>query len=292
MTIGFVGLGDMGLAMARNLLAAGHAVKGFDLNPQRQQMFADAGGTVAADLETVGHDVDAVFVMVLNGRQAIDVVLGLKDSMRKGSAVVLTATIARDEALTIAALLMEAGIELIDSPVSGGRPGAEAGSLTLMLAAKSEVLAAHRGMLEAVSGTIHHVSEQPGDGQTVKAALQAIFGCTFAGIYEALVLGSKAGLSGQVMADVFGSAGCASPVLKSVVELIIDRKFEGTGSGIRTMHKDLSVTVGMSREVGATIPTTAAAYELFQAGKCRYPEGDNQAIVQVLEEIAGTRVAR
>jgi len=290
--VGFVGLGDMGLGMARNLVAAGFEVRGFDLRAERRALLDEIGGQGMAPVEQVADGADTVLVMVLNGTQALAVAGALAPAMRRGATLILSATIKPSEAKAIESVLVARGISMIDAPVSGGRAGADGGTLTLMLAATAPVLAANRDVLEAISGTIHHVGETIGQGQTVKAALQAIFGCTFAGIYEALVLGAKAGVGGQTMLDVFGTAACASPVLKSSIANIIDRRLENTGSGIRTMHKDLSVTIDMSREVGAAMFTTAAAYELFQAAKTKFPDGDNQIIVRLLEEIADTEVRR
>lgn len=290
--VGFVGLGDMGLGMARNLVAAGFEVRGFDLRAERRSLLDEAGGLGVASIEDVADGADTVFVMVLNGAQALTVAQTLAPAMRPGTTLILSATIKTSEAQAVEAVLSKRGIEMIDTPVSGGRAGAEGGTLTLMLAAKAAVLEANRDALDAISGTLHHVGETIGQGQTVKSALQAIFGCTFAGIYEALVLGAKAGVKGQTMLDVFGSSACASPVLKASIANIIDRKLDNTGSGIRTMHKDLSVTINLSREVGAAMFTTAASYELFQAAKTKFPDGDNQIIVKLLEEIANTEVRR
>ena len=141
MKTGVIGLGDMGSGLAKNLLAAGFDVKGLDLNPARQSAFADMGGRAVTSPAEVGQGTDAVFVMVMNGDQAKSVILGdgLVSTMAPGSAVILSATIKPREAREIGAALDGTGLHLIDTPVSGGFPGAQGGTLTMMAAAPSEV---------------------------------------------------------------------------------------------------------------------------------------------------------
>ena len=196
--VGVIGLGDMGLAMARNLLAAGFPTTGYDLREERMIMLEEAGGTRAESPAQLAHAVEVVFVMVLNGAQALQVVSGndgLLGALQPGTTVIITATIEPRELRDIAAALAGSGIRLIDCPVSGGQFGAQAGTLTLMAAAPTEILDAQRDVLGAIGAHLFHVGEEPGNGQTVKAVLQAFIGVSFVGIFEALALGARAGVS-------------------------------------------------------------------------------------------------
>ena len=159
-----------------------------------------------------------------------------------------------------------------------------------MTAAKADVLEANRDVLDAISKVVFHVGEQIGQGQTVKAALQAFIGTTFAAIFESLVLGHKAGVKGETLFNVFRSSAVGSPLFENCARLIMDRRFKGTGSHIGTMYKDLGITMSLAREAGVAMFTTSAAYELFQAGISRFPDEDNWSIVKLLEEIARTKV--
>lgn len=291
--IGIVGLGDMGIGLSRNLLKAGFDLTGFDLREERRQLLTEAGGTAVHSLNEVGRNSDAVFIMVLNGQQALDVVAGpggLKESMSAGATIIVSATIEPQEVRAVEVALDGSGIELIDTPVSGGKSGAENGTLTMMAAAKKDVLDAHREVLQAVGKDIFHVGEQIGMGQTVKASLQALIGSTFTAIFESLVLGSKAGIPGKVLYEVFTSSGVRSPLLEGCAKLIMDRAFKDTGSHIGTMYKDLGITMNMARENGVAMFTTSAAQELFQSGISMFPDEDNWSIVKLLEQIAGTEV--
>ena len=290
-TIGVIGLGDMGIGIARNLLASGFPTVGFDLRDERLALLAEAGGIPAESCFEVGARSDAVFVMVLNGHQARQALLGSDgalDAMSRGNAVIVTATILPEEVRSLEAPLAERGVHLVDSPVSGGKAGAESGALTLMTAARSEVLEANRDALDAISKTVFHVGEEVGQGQTVKAALQALIGCTFAATFESLVLGVKAGVRGETLFEVFRASAVGSPLFEHCARMVLDRKFKGTGSQIGTMYKDLGITMSLAREAGALMLATSASYEMFQAGISRYPDEDNWAVAKWLEEIAGT----
>jgi 3-hydroxyisobutyrate dehydrogenase-like beta-hydroxyacid dehydrogenase len=291
--VGIVGLGDMGMGMARNLVKQGFPLKGFDLRDARLAELERVGGVRAAGCREVGESSDVVFVMVLNGDQVRQVVVGddaLAEGMTPGATVIVSATINPSEVRELEAPLSERGIQLIDMPVSGGKSGAEQGTLTLMAAAKKGVLDENRDVMAAVSKAIFHVGEEIGQGQTVKAALQALIGTTFAAIFESLVLGAKAGVRGETLYEVFASSGVSSPLFRDCAKLIMDRKFKDTGSQIKTMYKDLGITMGMARETGAAMFATSAAYELFQCGISLFPDEDNWSIVKLLEQVTGTEV--
>lgn len=291
--VGFIGLGDMGMAMAKNLIQSGFELTGFDLREEQLAALEAAGGKRAASPAAIGAEVDVVFIMVMTGKQVHSIVTGkdgLLETMTAGKTILLTATIEPSEAEAVYVPVNEKGIHMIDSPVSGGKGGAEAGTLAMMAAGKRAVWEAQQDVMNAVGGNIFHVGEQVGKGQTVKASLQALIGSTFTAIFESLVLGSKAGVEGKVLYEVFAASGVSSPLFKNCAELILDRKFKGTGSQIKTMHKDLGITMGLARECGTAMFTTSAAYELFQSGISMFPEEDNWSIVKLLEQIAGTEV--
>ena len=291
--VGIVGLGDMGMGMARNIIKGGFPLVGYDLQDARLAELKQAGGTRAASCREVGESSDAVFVMVLNGDQVKEAIFGndgLSKGMKPGTTIIISATIHPSEVKELVAPAAEKGLHLIDTPVSGGKSGAEDGALTLMAAAKPDVLEENREVLDTVSKVVFHVGEEIGQGQTVKAALQALIGTTFAAIFESLVLGASAGVKGETMFEVFGSSGVSSPLFKGCSKLIMEREFKDTGSHIGTMYKDLGITMNMAKENGAAMFATAAAYELFRSGISLFPDEDNWSIVKLLEQIAGTEV--
>jgi 3-hydroxyisobutyrate dehydrogenase/putative dehydrogenase len=293
--IGVVGLGDMGSGLAKNLLSNGFCVFGMDLKSERQAAFTDMGGTLVRDAAEMGRHIDAVFVMVMNGDQAKSVILGpdgVVENMQSGGVVILSATIKPHEAIEIGAAMQGSGIDLIDTPVSGGFPGAQCGTLTMMAAAPDQVMARTRPVLEAVSASIHHVGTKAGDGQTVKACLQSLIGSVFSATFEAAALAAKAGVSGEVLLNVFSTSSAGSGIVNNALQKIIDREFEGTGSHINTMHKDLTISLNLAENLGVPMHTAAAAMQIFHAGRTKYPDGDNWVCTRVIEDIIGAQLHR
>ena len=238
--VGVIGLGDMGSGIAKNLILNGFETWGRDVIAARHDAFGAMGGHKADSTAEVSKHAQYVFVMVMKGAEAHEVILGeggLAENMSPGGTIVLTSTIKPAEARAIATGLDGTGLLLIDSPVSGGYPGAQGGTLTLMAAAPENILSNARPVLEAISADIHHVGTQPGEGQVVKACLQSLIGSIFSATFEAAALAAKAGVPGQVILDVFSTSSAGSGITNNAVQKIIDRQFEGTGSHINTMHK-------------------------------------------------------
>ena len=293
--VGVVGLGDMGSGLAKNLIKNGFQTTGLDLSETRMAAFVEMGGSPAASAAEVGRNAEAVFVMVMNGDQAKSVILGedgLVGTMPKGGVVLLTATIKPHEAREIGAAMDSSGIHLIDSPVSGGFPGAQGGTLTMMAAGEDAVLNDYAPVMEAVSATIHRVGAKAGDGQTVKACLQSLIGSIFSATFEAAALAAKAGVKGEVLLNVVSTSSAGCGVANNALEKIIDRQFEGTGSHINTMHKDLTISLALAEELGVPMHTASTAMQLFHAGKTKYPNGDNWIVTRVIEEIIGAELHR
>lgn len=294
-TAGIIGIGDMGSGLAKNLIKNGFLVTGIDLKPERLEAFVAMGGKAAQSPAEVGKASRAVFVMVMTGDEAKEVILGqggLMSHLPKGGAVILSATIKPKEAREIGEAMQGSGVHLIDTPVSGGFPGAQAGTLTMMAAAPEDVLDRFAPFMDAVSANIHRVGTNPGDGQTVKACLQSLIGAQFSATFEAAALAAKAGVSGQVLFDVFSTSSAGCGVVNNALEKIIDRQFEGTGSHINTMHKDLTISMGLGEELGVPLHTAASAMQIFHAGRTKYPNGDNWVCTRVIEEIVGAELHR
>jgi len=292
---GVVGLGDMGSGLAKNLIQNGFETIGIDLLEARMKAFVEMGGTAAQDIADVAQKAQAVYVMVMSGAEAKNIILGengLVANMAPGGTVLLTATVKPAEAREIGAAMQGSGIALIDSPVSGGYPGAQGGILTLMAAGSDEALQKNLAVMQAVSGSIHRVGTNPGEGQTVKACLQSLIGSIFSATFEAAALAAKAGISGEVLYNVFSNSSAGCGVTNSALVNIIDRKFEGTGSHINTMHKDLTISLNMAEELGVPLHTASTAMQIFHAGKTKYPDGDNWVCTRVIEDIIGAELHR
>lgn len=293
--VGIIGLGNMGLGMAKNLLKSGYALTAYDIREEPLDEIARLGARTAKSPKDVGENANVVFVMVLNGPQVKAVVLGeqgLIATMNPGSTIICTATIERSVMIAVADAVTAKGIHIIDSPVSGGQPGAADGTLTMMVAARKEIFETCKGVLGTVGENIYHVGEEIGMGQTVKAALTALTGSSYGGIFEALVLGAKLGVDPEVLYRVISTSMVGSNLFKDTARHIIDRHFKGAGAGIQTMYKDLGICLGMAKECGVPMFTTSSAYEMFQAGMSLNPDEDNWTVIKLLEKIAGIDVKK
>jgi 3-hydroxyisobutyrate dehydrogenase-like beta-hydroxyacid dehydrogenase len=263
---------------------------GYDLREECLKEIVSHGGEAAESVSQIGQLSDVVFVMVMNGKQVKEVVTQLSPGLKDRGTIIVTATIKPEEVKEAYKIAQKNNINIVDSPVSGGLQGGHEGTLTLMTAADEKTFQDCKKILESISKNMIHVGTNMGDGQTVKASLQSFIGATFTAIFESLVLGSKAGINGQILYDVISASGASSPLFKYCAKLIMDRKFENTGSHISTMYKDLGITMDMAKKNGVPMFTTGAAFELFQAGISMYPEGDNWSIVKLLEKMADTKV--
>ena len=161
--VGVIGLGNMGMGMAKNLIKSGFSVIGFDLDDKRLQKLKENGGSTATSTVQVGEETDAVFVMVMNGEQVKAVVADLVTGLKDRGTIILTATIRPEEAREAYSIADIEGVAMLDSPVSGGMDGAHNGTLTLMTAAKKSVFDDCIKILESVSSNIFHVGEEIGE---------------------------------------------------------------------------------------------------------------------------------
>ena len=291
-TVGVVGLGNMGFGMAKNLLRAGFTVTGYDVRPASIERLVDIGGRPASSPADAGRDADAVVIMVMTADQVRSVIEGengLLSTMRPGSSVILSATIGVAAARQIGELLNDHGIEILDTCVSGGLPGADAGALTLMAGGPDRVFEANLDVLRAVGDPekITHVGPKAGDGQAVKACIQALIAVTYPGIFESLVLGAKLGIDADILRTVIGSSIVGSPLFRIASGHVAAREFVGTGSHISTMDKDITLTLAAARDVGAALPATAFAAQFLYATTANFPDEDCWAMAKLFEQLSG-----
>ena len=292
--VGLIGVGNMGTGMSRNILKAGHELTVYDVRPEAMETLVAEGANAAASPRELGAAADTVFIMVLNVEQVKASLLGedgLLAGLNPNSTVICTATIGRSQVMEVAELVTAKGVNIVDAPVSGGAPGAAAGTLTMMVAAESETFEASKPVLEAVGKDIYHVGEEIGMGQTVKSALAVLIGTTYAGIFEALTLAVKAGVAPETLRDVVSTSVVGNFLFRDTTENILARNFKGQ-SNIGTMYKDLSLAKSMANDCGVPLFAASAAFELFQAGKAVNPEEDNWTIIKILENIAGVEVKK
>ncbi len=274
--IGFVGLGNMGGPMARNLLKAGHELKVFDLVPALIARIVEAGASAAASAGDAARGVETVITMLPAGRQVREVYLGegaLVESAAPGTLLIDSSTIDVETAREVGAAAAAAGRPMIDAPVSGGTAGAEAGSLTFMVGGPADAFAAARPILEAMGKTIVHAGG-PGSGQAAKICNNMILGISMIAVSEAFVLAERLGLEAQKLFEVSSNSSgqCWSltsycPAPGPVPSSPANRGYK-PGFTADMMLKDLRLSQQAAARAGARTTLGEAATALY----ARYAE--------------------
>jgi 3-hydroxyisobutyrate dehydrogenase len=203
-TIGFIGLGNMGLPMARNLVKSGHAVSGFDLSEYASERLAGDGGTRASSVVDACKDAEIVITMLPAGEQVREAYLGVHSfPTRRSSDLLLidSSTIDVDTARQVAQAAEAKGLAMIDAPVSGGVSGAQAASLTFMVGGPDAAFERARPVLEQMGKTIVHAGGA-GNGQAAKICNNMILGASMIVVSEAFLLAEKLGLDAQRLFDI------------------------------------------------------------------------------------------
>jgi len=204
--IAFLGLGHMGLPMAKNLIAAGHDVHGFDVMPAAIEAAGSAGVSIASSGADAVTGADVVITMFPAGKQ---VLAAFEDELlaaaAPGTLFIESSTIAVDEAQAAHSLAVGAGHRSIDAPVSGGVVGAENGTLAFMVGGSAEDFEAARPLLEVMGGRIVHCGG-PGLGQAAKVCNNMVLAVSQIAVAEAFVLGERLGLSHDALYDVAANA--------------------------------------------------------------------------------------
>ena len=288
-TVGFVGLGAMGLPMALNLLKAGYAVRGFDLNPAALAALTEAGGTAAGSAAEAAQGADALVLMVVNAAQAEAVLFeaGAAEALPEGGAVVLMATCPPGAVAAMAARVEAAGRRLIDAPVSGGVAGAAAASLTVMAAAPAESFAAVRPLLNAMGGKVVHVGDKPGQGAVVKTVNQLLCGVHIAAAAEALALAARLGIDQAAVLDIVGGSAASSWMLRDRGPRMLDAEPE-VRSAVDIFVKDLGIVMEAGRDARAALPMAALAHQLFLAASGGgHGRADDSQLIRTYNQLNG-----
>jgi 3-hydroxyisobutyrate dehydrogenase len=272
--IGFIGLGNMGLPMAQNLLKARHAVSGFDLSEYSTDRLAADGATAARSVAAACKDAEIVITMLPAGAQVREVYLrndGVLAAVPPGTLLVDSSTIDVDTAREVAQAAAGKGLPMIDAPVSGGVAGAQAATLTFMVGGPDDAFARARPVLEKMGKTIVHAGGA-GNGQAAKICNNMILGASMIVVSEAFLLAEKLGLDAQKLFDISSksSGQCWSmtsycPVPGLVPAAPANRGYKA-GFTAAMMLKDLKLAQDAARATRATTPLgagAAAVYEQF-----------------------------
>lgn len=286
---GFVGLGIIGRAMVRNLLAAGHEVAVFNRSPGPAAALAAEGAVPAASPRDAAQGAEVVLTCVSDSTALEAVVLGpagVLEGAAAGTVLVDHSTVAPTSAREVASRCAERGVAALDAPVSGGEEGAVAGTLSIMVGGDAGSLERVRPLLEVLGATVRHVGPS-GAGQLVKAANQLLVGGTLALVAEALLLLEAEDVDVGTAVEVLGGGLAGSRVLETKAQRMLERRF-APGARADLHRKDLAITAQVARQAGVPTLLTAVVGQLFEA---LHAQGrgdlDHSAVIAVLADLAG-----
>jgi 3-hydroxyisobutyrate dehydrogenase len=294
-TIGFVGVGNMGLPMAARLIGAGFAVRAFDASPERLAAFTrDTGGQAARNLAELAGGSGMVITMLPDSAAVGQVLFGegdnLSAAMKPGGVVIDMTSGVPARTMEFGRRLEAVGVQMIDAPVSGGVARARTGELSIMAGGEAAVIARCDPVLRAMGTTITRIGGL-GAGQAMKALNNLVSAGGFLIGIEALLIGKKFGLDPGLMTDVLNaSTGMNNSTQKKFKQFVLADNF-ASGFGLDLMVKDLSIALEVGREGGVSTPFAVLCREMWAAGAAALGGGqDHTALAKFSELLARVKL--
>ncbi len=291
-TVGFIGLGIMGMPMARNLMKAGFEVTVYNRTASKVNQIASEGAKMANSPGELASACPVVITIVSDTPDVEAIILGedgVIEGIKADSVVIDMSTISPQTTRDIAARLKEKGAHMIDAPVSGGEQGAINGTLSIMAGGDAQIIERCRPILEAMGKSITHVGPN-GAGQAVKLMNQILVSGNLNAVVEALVFGQKSGLDLEKAIDAVQGGAAGSWQLANLAPRIIKRDFR-PGFMIDLMQKDLKLVMETAEATKTPLPVASFIrqmyYSLQSAGEGK---SGTQALVKALERVAGVEV--
>ena len=290
--IGFIGLGIMGRPMVRNLMEAGNTVTVYDIVGTAVEEMATEGAIPASSSSEVASKNSLIITMVPDSADAEAAILGANgvlEGASSGSVVIDMSSIAPASSQKIAAGCEGQGVDFLDAPVSGGEPGAIAGTLAIMVGGKKDVYDKYVDVFAPMGNSTY--CGDYGAGNTTKLANQIMVAINIAAVSEALVLAKKAGLDPNVVFEAVKGGLAGSNVLNAKGPMMIEGNFN-PGFRVRLHQKDLNNALQTARELSVPLPFTALAQQiigsLMNEGK---GDADHSAIANFIEDMAQTKIS-
>jgi 2-hydroxy-3-oxopropionate reductase len=292
-TVGFIGLGIMGKPMAKNLMEAGYDLVVHNRSPEKAEELAGEGATAAGSPREVAEGCDVVITMLPDSPQVEEVLSGeggVFEGVREGALIVDMSTISPVVTENLSARAKENGASLLDAPVSGGDVGAIEGTLSIMVGGSEEDFERAKPLFEVMGKTVTHVGPT-GAGQVTKAANQIVVALTIEAVSEALVLGSKGGVSPEKILDVLGGGLAGNKVMEVKREKFLSHNFD-PGFRSELHHKDLGIALAAGREYGVALPVTAVVDQMLLTMRRKGWGGeDHSALLRIIEDQSGHEIS-
>ncbi|HWN55726.1 MAG TPA: NAD(P)-dependent oxidoreductase [Methylomirabilota bacterium] len=293
-SVGFIGVGNMGNPMASNILKNGFKMKVFDLSPKAMENLVQAGAQRAASAREVVEGSEIVLTCLPASPDVEALYLdagGLVECARPGTILIDLSSVLPSTPRKIEPRARDRGVHFLESPVSGGVAGARAATLAVMVGGDGEVLKRAEPVLRSIGPNIFHVGPV-GAGNTVKAINNMMACVNSLAMMEGLVLGLKAGLDPMIIHDVVKASSGASKALDRIPRAIIPRDFE-PGFKVFLMNKDLETFNTIAKELHVPVSFSNVAQRYEQAAMAAgLADKDTTVVMTIIEKLAALEVPR
>ena len=288
--VGVIGLGAMGLGVARSLVRAGFRTHACDVRKDALDAFAKDGGVPHATPAALARECEVVAVLVVNADQTERVLFGeggAAEALAPGSVVIMSVTLPPDFAERLGARLAERGVLMLDAPVSGGAAKAAAGQMTIMASGAADTFAACEDVLAAIATKVYRLGDAPGMGSKVKMINQLLAGVHIAAMAEAMALGIKAGADPEVMYEVISNSAGSSWMFQNRAPHVLAGDYTPL-SAVNIFVKDLGIVLDSARKLTFPLPLTATAHQMFLATSAHGHGGeDDSAVIKMFAALTG-----
>jgi L-threonate 2-dehydrogenase len=286
--VGVVGLGAMGMGVAMSLLREGFEVHACDMRPEAVQKVVDAGGIRAESPAAMAPLVDVLITVVVNADQTETVLFGDNGAaaqMKPGSVVIASATVSPEFAKALGKRLADAGLLMIDGPISGGAAKAMAGEMTVMSSGTPEAYAKCEDVLDAIAGKVYRLGDEVGPGSVVKMVNQLLAGVHIAAAGEAMALAIRAGANPDQVYEVITNSAGNSWMFQNRVPHILSGDYTPL-SAVNIFVKDLGIVLDYAKKSVFPLPLSAAAHQMYMSASAAGHGGeDDSAVIKVFPGI-------
>lgn len=283
--LGMIGLGKMGLALSRQMMADGHEVCGYDIDPERMKMLREEGGTPVASAKEVAERSNITFSILLKTDHVEENTFGPKgivQAKKQGLIHVEMSTLHPTWQKNLAERLAAAGIEMLDAPISGSHNKVDTRIITFMVGGKPEVFERVRPILEPLAADVTHTGPG-GSGSMMKVVTNLFVNSCVALLAEMTLVGERAGLSHEVMKRCLSKGSVQGALLTEVGPRLFNRDFAPRGA-VEIFAKDMGIAIELARENGVELQIVPAARKMFQRAEAAgWGKDDASRVIEVYE---------
>ena len=287
--IGVIGLGAMGMGVARSLLRAGFETHVADLRPEPIRQLEEEGALGHASPLALAPHVEVLIILVVNAAQTESVLYGERGAaaaLRPCAVVIASATVPPDFAEALGRRLEAGGLRMIDAPVSGGAAKAAAGAMSVMASGPDDAFDDCAQVFKAIAATLHRLGDRAGAGSTVKMVNQLLAGVHIAAAAEAMALGIRAGADPAALYEVICASAGASWMFENRVPHILNGDYTPL-SAVNIFVKDLGIVLDHGQKAVFPLPLAATAHQMFkQAAAAGHGGEDDSAVIKIFPGIA------